>query len=66
MDWKLPTENTFPGRKIENRIVKKIKIIINIERVELLLYKERNREIIVLFDINLSTSQNTFTGTIST
>jgi len=66
MDWKLPTENTFPGRKIENRIVKKIKITINIERVELLLYKERNREIIVLFDINLSTSQNTFTGTIST
>jgi len=66
MDWKLPTENTFPGRKIENRIVKKIKITINIERVELLLYKERNREIIVLFDINFSTSQNTFTGTIST
>ena len=66
MDWKLPTENTFPGRKIENRIVKKTKITINIERVELLLYKERNREIIVLFDINLSTSQNTFTGTIST
>jgi hypothetical protein len=66
MDWKLPTENTFPGRKIENRIVKKIKITINIERVELLLYKERNREIILLFDINFSTSQNTFTGTIST
>jgi len=66
MDWKFPTENTFPGRKIENRIVKKTKITINIERVELLLYNERNREIIGLFDINFSTSQNTFTGTIST